>query len=385
MSFDITPGARNALMAHPLGQQLIARPESRVTGPATGVPTLQTMLAGNIDVQYGVRLPQALVQQFTATSPILTRVMQISSTTSPERAAVYGLFTGADFTAGDYGDFVIGSDPPGITVSRTFASVVKKSYGAMAALTDVDAIASGQSGMPSSYGGQPVNNDRELLLRFVLTKTLTALDYSVIKGNESSRPTQFNGIETALTYDATARPFVIDRAGATTGTLDALNNLLISQMSYGITPTELWMHPVTKQALLNDYLATSGLSINIQQGDSTMTLGQQFTSITTVAGELPIFTSTKFTLAGSSPNLSGDIFVITNNKDGVPLIGMEWQVPPTAIEPLARVPGYYTSSVFGVWAHGVLVERSGWWAQGRIRNVGASFNTTTYKLQTVKP
>lgn len=385
--FEFTPGARAALGAHPLGQ-MILRADPRLEGGQTGVPAMQQMMSGNIDVAYGVRLPDALLARYTLEYPTLQRILSLGSVTRPERAAVYGIMGAADFTGSAQGDFTIGGDPPGVQVgARTWGSVVKKSYGAMGAITDVDWIASGASGYPTIQGPFNASDDRSLLLQVMTRKTLTALNYSVVKGNEGTRPTQFNGIETALTYDATNRPFVVDRAGATTGNLDALYNLILKQLSYGVRPTELWMHPVTKEALLKEYLAASNINLNVTSGDQGMTLGQEYTRIVTPAGPLPIIEDFSFTLAGTGSNLSGDIFVVTTrSNEGVPLMGFEWQVPLTAIEPLARVPGFYTSQVMGVWCHGVLIERSNWWAQGRLRNVGMTYyNATTYALQTRNP
>jgi len=367
MGIEVMPGA----------QALIAKADPRVSGGVTGVPNLQAMLNGNIDVQYGVQLPGTLIQKFLMETTILDRVMAISNVTRRERAAIFGSFDSADFSAGTYGDFITGGDPPGISVTRSFGTLVKKSYGALASITDVDAIASGQAGMPTQYGDMSVSNDRELLLALTLRKTMTALEYSVVKGNESSRNTQFNGIETALTYDATNRPFVMDLNGATGQLYSSLNQLVLQQATYGVTPTELWMHPVMKQQLVNDYLATTGVTLYVNSDAGTVTPGKQMNSIVTAVGELPIFTSRHFTLAGSGQNLSGDVFVIANSINGVPLLGMEWMVPPTAIEPLARVPGFYTSQVMGTWCHGVFLERSNWWAQGRIRNVGINFFNRT--------
>lgn len=404
--FQVMPGAQSALMnplaAHLATNQLVdervaqmilnndqyaqeyvrrARLDPAVIGGVTGVPAMQQPTSYSPDIQYGTRLPNALVKTFMTDTPILDRIFSFGTTTRPERAAVYGLFSAMDFSAGEYGDFTVGSDPPGIQGTKSFAAEVKKSYGAMASITDVDAIASGAEGYPTNYGGENVTDDRQLLLRYCSVKTMRALEYSVIKGNKTSRPTQFDGIETALTLDATLRPFVINRAGATTGTLAELNNLLLVMQSKGVTPTELWMHPIVKQALTDEYLGQSGRTINITQGNERMMLGQQVGGIVTSVGTLPIFTSHHFTLGGTSPNLSADIFIISSNKDGIPLIGFEWMVAPRMIEPLARVPGFYTSQVMGVWCHGVLFDRSGWWAQGRIRNVGVSFNTTTYAIQ----
>lgn len=382
---QIVNGQVPEYVAQILDQSPVARTrlDTAVTGPATGVPYMQQPYSYSMDVQYGVRLPQQLVGKFMNDTPLLDRVLSGGQPVRPERAAVYGLFDAASFTSGVYGDFTIGSDPPGITTSKHYGSVVKKSYGAMASITDVDAIASSDPAYPTSYAGETYTDDRALLLSFCTKKTLRALEYSVVKGNSSSRATQFDGVETALTYDATDRPHVWDRSGASTGTIDAINAAIFVLQSKGIQPTELWMHPLLKAAIVDEYLGKTGRSINITQGDQQMTLGQDVGGILTAAGRLPIFTSYHFTLAGSAPNLSGDIYIMSNNKDGVPLLSWEWMVTPRAIEPLARVPGFYTSSVMGVWCHGVFFDRSGWWAQARLKNCGFSFNTTTYPVATL--
>jgi hypothetical protein len=399
--FQVMPGGQQALAYNPFAQMLasnelinpavaqmllgnpVMRADPRVQGGVTGVPAMQGMINGNIDVQYGVRLPQALVKKFMTDTPLLDRILSFGSVTRPERAAVYGTFDSMDFSAGQYGDFTIGGDPPGIKGSRSFGSKVKKSYGAMASITDVDAIASGANGYPTRYGDETVTDDRQLLLRYCAVKTLTALEYSIVKGNESSRPTQFDGIETALT--SSTSNWVVDLNGATTGIFAAINNMLLAMASKGIRVSELWMHPLTKQAVIAEYLGQTGHTINITQGNENMLLGQQANQIVTAVGTLPIVESYHFTLGGTSPNLSGDVFLIARDKDGIPLFNFEWMVEPRAIEPLARVPGFYTSSVMGVWCHGVLYERSNYWAQGRIRNYGFNFNTTTYPVATMTP
>lgn len=355
-------------------------------GNQVGVPDLVEMMTGTLAIEYGTQLPDALLSTFTLDTPIFDRIMRMTGApiVKPERAAVYGIFTGVDFTGGSKGAFTIGGDPPGINIGpRTFGSEIKKSYGAMAGMTDVDIIASGQVGMPTTYMGERFANDKALLLRMLTQKTLTALDYACVRGNQGSDPREFDGIETRLTVNA-GRPFV-QNAVVSSGTAlaDQLDSILMAEQSFGVRPTELWMHPYMKQALIKSYLAQTGVTLNLNMGDSNQTFGLQGSTLLTAVGELPIITSYKFSISGTAPNFSGDIFIIAPNHDGIPLMNIEWQVRPTMLD-LARVPGYYTSQVMAVWCHGVLVERSNWWAQGRIIGAQAG-RPSALALQTNKP
>jgi hypothetical protein len=106
-----------------------------------------------------------------------------------------------------------------------------------------------------------------------------------------------------------------------------------------------------------------------------LVLGHWAKSIMTPAGELPIIQDRRFTVSGTAPTFTGDIFVLTREHMGEPLLYLEWQVLPVALD-LARVPGFYTSQVFAVWSHLVLVEKSDWFAQGKLDNVIVTYRPT---------
>lgn len=373
MGINIPDRVMQALAAsrNPQYQALAAaaKADVRVPGGTGGVPVMEDMISGTLLAQYGLELPRQLIAKYYRENHILERIMAIQTETRPERAAVWGLVEPTEFSDANRGSFPIGGDPPPIKAgARSWQTKVKKSYGALDAVRIVDAVASGAAYYPKQEGDDYYANELARILDKTAKMTVAALEFAVVKGDEATYPTEFDGIEKMLTVDA-SRPFV---RNFPTGfsVMGVLRQMIIEMMSYGIQPTELWMHPLLKEAIIDSYLGQSGYSISINHGveQGALKLGRDANSIITPAGDLPIYTSYHFGLAGSGANLSGDIYIITAEHQGEPLWSWEWQIPLRALD-LPPYIGYMTSEVVGSWCHGVMYEKTGGWAQGRLLNV----------------
>lgn len=346
-------------------------------------PTIMSTLNATLAFDYGVEIDPTLVSKVPFDSPIFDRILGLGDVQNNQLAAIYGLFTAADFTAGGDGSFTPGGDPPYMSFNREIHSVPKKSYGAAGGLKDINIIASSMGITPHrlaggslAAGNMQFANDAELLINLLYVKTRQALDWGSVRGDTSVNPNNMNGLQKMITVGNGSQ--IVDMAGLP---FDGgyLNELIINMTVKGITPTAIYCNPIFKPGIYNYYMAGQNVQVNMQMGDGAVNVGNWGNSVITPAGLLPIVTDRRFTVSGSAPTFTGDIFVMCENYEGEKILYYDWQVRPTALD-LARVPGFYTSQVFAVWSHLVLVDKSEWFAQGRMTNV-----TTTYRLTPPKP
>jgi hypothetical protein len=129
--------------------------------------------------------------------------------------------------------------------------------------------------------------------------------------------------------------------------------------------------------LVQAYTTDTGtnVQINMAQGTEKQTLGYWVGDVVTPAGRLPIVPDRRFTVTGTAPTFTTDIFVLVREHMGEPILYYDWQVQPRALA-LGREIGFYTSTVLSVWSHLALVDKSDWWAQGRLQNLVISYAPT---------
>lgn len=324
---------------------------------------------------YGVVIDPTIVSEVPFDTPLFDYLE--SSPGAPRQtlstAAVYGVLTAADFTGGEDGSFAAGGDPPGLSTTRATYSVAKKSYGAQSGLKDVDIIASRMGIAPNATSGLgSYRDDAEFLLNILYVRTRQAIDYATIRGDSFDDSNNFDGLEYKVT--AANGSQVLDMEGAAFSKAK-LDELVIQMMLKGITPTAIACNPLALSDIVQAYTTDSGtnVSINMNQGTDRQTLGYWVGDVVTPAGKLPIVADRRFTVSGAAPTFTGDVFVLTREHMGEPILYYEWQVLPTAID-LSREIGYYTSQVFAVWSHLALIEKSNWFAQGRMKDCTFSYN-----------
>jgi len=215
-------------------------------------------------------------------------------------------------------------------------------------------------------------DDAEFLVNMLYVRTRQALDWADIRGNATTNANNFNGLETMVTAANSSK--VLNVAGAMTkGHLD---ELIIQMMLYGITPTAIACNPIMMSTLVDTYTGSgSAVSINMNMGEGGQTMGYWGDAIMTPAGRLPIIGDRRFTVTGTAPNFTGDIFVLTREHMGEPILYHDWQVLPTVLD-MGRWSNYCTSQIFVVWSNVVLVEKSDWFAQGRLTNVVVTYRPT---------
>lgn len=345
-------------------------------------PTIIGALSATLVVTYGVEIDPNIVSKIPWDSPLFDRLMGLPG--NPRRdfqeAAVFGVLTAADFTGSGQkrGSFPIGGDPPGLKISREMKSITKKSYGALGGAKDVHIIASSMGIAPHMLEGQRFRDDAEFLLNLLYVRTRQAIDWGIVRGDKATYPDDFDGLETQVIAGNGSQ--ILAAAGGTS-VKDYIDQLCMLMMLQGITPTAITANPIFIKAIVDAFASQGQLAINVAAGQEDAVLGLWAKRIVTPAGILPLIGDKRFTISGSAPTFTGDVFLLTEVHEGEPILYLDWQVMPTALN-LARVPGFYTSQVFAVWSHLCLVEKSDWYAQGRITDVTTTFTPTP---PTIKP
>lgn len=341
------------------------------TGKAVD-PAVMDALSASLTVQYGVTIAPETVSKIPFNAPLLERLESLGQPMiKPDRAAVFAVLTSADFTgSGAGGAFAVGGDPYSINPQRSLHSLAKKSYGASGGVKDVDVIASTMPGAPISLNRERFADDAEMLLNLLYVRTLQAIDYDTIHGNSSSDSNEFDGLEAKVVSGTSG--FYRDAAGDSL-TAGMINEHIAWMMASGVVPTAIYCNPAIHLGIVNAYQNRTKTSINIIDGKKG-TLGLWATSVVTPAGELPIISDPRFTVTSDGTNVTGDVFFAVEFHNGVRILYYEWQIMPTAV-PLAKVMGRgrATSTELAVWSHLVLVERTNWWAQGRLADVSVEF------------
>ena len=335
--------------------------------------TIIDSLNATLAFHYGVEIDPNVVSQIPFDTPMYDYLEAGPGAPhrSLSRAAVYSVLTAADFSTGTDGSFACGGDPPGLDVDREILSKAKKCYGSQSGLKDVDIIASRMSIAPHSLDGQGYRDDAEMLLNLLYVRTRQAIDWALIRGNVAGNVNHFNGLETMITAANGSKVLTVN--GAFTKSL--LDQLIIQMLLFGIVPTAVACNPIMLPGLVEAYAGSSNVNINMNMGEGAQTLGYWVGDLITPAGKLPIVTDRRFTVGGIAPNFTGDIYVLTREHMGEQILKMEWQVMPTALD-LARLIGYYTSQLFAVWSSVVLIDKSDWWAQGKLDNVVVTYTPT---------
>lgn len=346
-----------------------------ITGKAVD-PQILAALSASLTVTYGITIEPATVSKFPFTTPIYDRLMGLGAPrVRPYPAATYSILSSAAFTgSGAGGAFAAGDDPYAINPSRSLASVTKKSYGASGGIKDVDIIASTVPGAPVSINRDAFMDDAELLLELLYRITVQSIDYDMIHGDLGTDANEFDGLETKVVSGTSG--FLQDYSGATALSAGMVEQHIVQMMASGVFPTAIYCNPVMHYALSQAYLGRTGMAINIQD-NRTGALGVWANSILTPAGELPIISDRFFTIATDGTNATGDVFFAVEYHNGVQILCPEWMILPTAV-PLSKVMGRgrATSTELAVWSHLALIERTDWWAQGRLQNVTYAYAKT---------
>jgi hypothetical protein len=342
-----------------------------LTGKAVD-PQIMAALEASLTVSYGITIAPETVSKIPIQAPLLARLRSLGrDVVKPDKAAVYSILTSSLFTGSNKkAAFTVGGDPNAIDPKREMHAVTKKSYGASGGITDVDIIASTIPGAPISINTDRFADDAALLLELLYRISLEGIDEDIINGDATSYPVEFDGLETKVASGVSG--FYVDKAGA-----DLTAGMIIQQIAWmmaaGVYPTALYCNPIMHYAIVEAFKARTGLTITL--GDKSVgPMGVWANSLVTPAGELPIVSDRFFSISTDGTHVSGDIFFAVEFHRGVRLLYPEWMVLPIAI-PLSKVMGRgrATSSEMAVWAHLVLVERTNWWAQGRLANVKADF------------
>ena len=336
--------------------------------------TIISALTATLTFMYGVEIDPNVVSQIPFDSPIFDWLEAGPGAPHRDlaRAATYGVLSAAAFSSGTDGSFACGGDPPDISLTRAVEAVTKKCYGAQSGIADVNIIASRMGIAPHSLDGEGYRDDAELLLNMLYVRTRQAIDWAIIRGSVAANANNFNGLENRVTALNGSEVLAVNGVY----TKSALDELIIQMMMKGVTPQAICCNPIVLSSLTQAYTSgATNVDINMNMGDGAATLGYWVKDIVTPAGVLPIITDRRFTVAGTAPTFTTDIYVLTREHMGEQILKLQWQVLPTALD-LARLIGYYTSQIFAVWSNVALIEKSSWFAQGKLDNVIITYAPT---------
>jgi len=339
-------------------------------------PTIVEGISAYVDVDYRVVIEPEVMAQIRLDAPIYERLMSLGpNVIRADKAAIFAVLTSADFSTGTgrKASFTVGGDPNSINPQRSTYALAKKSYGASGGIKDVDIIASAVPGAPITINNEQFTNDAERLIRLLTIRTVQGIDYGMIKGNSTTDTDDFDGLEIKVTSSNSG--FYRDADGDTlvTGMVD---EHVVWMMSKGVYPTAIYCNPIMHAGIVSAYQDRARAQIVINDGENRA-LGLWASSIITPAGELPIVSDPRFTVTSTGDSgaysVQGDVFFAVEFYAGERILYPEWQIPISAIN-LAKVMGRgrATSTEFAVWSHLTLVERTNWWAQGRLANVVVS-------------
>lgn len=288
--------------------------------------------------------------------------------------------TALAFTSGsNYIAFPDGECPEEYTHDGENQTVDLKNLGAKKSLTISDimhsaAVIAGGSGIEALLGGyaagaglpgakdvatfgrEAIRDLKEKEARLGMTLVLNGEDRLLAVGNATSRPLEFDGIETWVTEANGAHVNSVTGQDAS-GTFSAQN--FDRWLSEGCAkPTALAGHPAAVQEVMSAYfqLGFQGSQvINVASGDRIVP-GFNFGGfVNTGIGRLQVIADSNFTRTASGSNsFSSKVYALRMTHNGEPLVYRETQIPLSLID---LAPGC-TAISFEIWKKTALVVKA---------------------------
>lgn len=282
--------------------------------------------------------------------------------------------TSLAFTSGsNYIAFTDGECPEEYTHNGENQTVDLKNIGAKKSLTYSDilhsaAVIAGGAGIEALLGGsaagaglpgardsatfgrEAIADLKEKEVRLGMTLVLNGEDRLLAVGDATTRPLEFDGIETWVTEANGAH------AATASGTFSAqaFDRFVAESCA---RPTHLAGHPAAIQELMSAYfqLGFQGSQvINVASGDRIVP-GFNFGGfVNTGIGRLQVIADTNFTRTGSNGTFASNIYALRMNHNGEPLVIRETQIPLSLVD---LAPGC-TAISFEIWKKTALIVKA---------------------------
>jgi hypothetical protein len=219
----------------------------------------------------------------------------------------------------------------------------------------IGGLASGQ-GMPggsniASFDEVVVMDVKAREMRYALTLVLNGWDRLLVKGNATTNPLEFDGVETRLADPACS---VHANSNTASGTFSAtaFNQFLAEGCA---RPTALFGAPQAIQEMLTAYFSlgfNGSQLVNYANGDRIVP-GFNFAGfVNTGIGRMPVVADNNFTKTNiGGGNFQAKIYALRMNHGGIPLVYKRTQIPLSMHD---LVPGC-TAISFQAWVKTALV------------------------------
>lgn len=296
------------------------------------------------------------------------------------QAHLWREMTSLAFTSGsNYIAFSDGTCPEEYTHDGSNTTVNLKNIGAKKSLTISDimhsaAVVSGGAGIEALLGGfaagqglpgandmatfgrQAIADLKEKEARLAMTLVLNGEDRLLAVGNATSRPLEFDGIESWVT--AANGAHVNSTSGQdASGTFSAQNfDRFLAEAC--AKPTHLFGHPAAVQEVMSAYfqLGYQGSQvINVASGDRIIP-GFNFGGfVNTGIGRLQVIADNNFTRTASGSNsFRSNIYAMRMTHNGEPLVARWTQIPLSMVD---LAPGC-TAISFEIWKKTALIVKA---------------------------
>jgi len=288
--------------------------------------------------------------------------------------------TSLAFTSGsNYIAFTDGACPEEYTHDGSNQTVDLKNLGAKKSLTLSDIMhsaavvtggagieallggyASGQ-GLPgasdiATFGRQVIGDLKEKEARLGMTLVLNGEDRLLAVGDATTRPLEFDGIESWVTSGNGAHTNSVSGQDAS-GTFSATNfDRWLSEAC--AKPTHLFGHPAAIQEVMSAYFQLNyqgSQVINVASGDRIIP-GFNFGGfVNTGIGRLQVVADSNFTRTASGSNsFRSNVYALRMTHNGEPLVYRPTQIPLSMID---LAPGC-TSIAFEIWKKTALIVKA---------------------------
>jgi hypothetical protein len=290
------------------------------------------------------------------------------------KEVTYREMTSLAFTSGsNYIAFADGYCPEEYSHDGSNTTVTLKNIGAKKSLTVSDIMHSaavvaagngisalmggyaGGEGLPgagdmATFGRQAIRDLKEKEVRLGMTLVVNGEDRLLAAGDATTRPLEFDGIESRVTA-ANGAHYAY---ASGTFSADSFDRFLSESCA---KPQVLMGHPTAIQEIMGAYfqLGFQGSQvINVASGDRIVPGFNFGGAVNTGIGTLRVYADTNFTRTFNGNYYTSNVYALRMNHNGMPLVYRETQIPLSLID---LAPGC-TSISFEIWKKTALIVKA---------------------------
>lgn len=312
----------------------------------------------NIANQLGVKVDDEMINLVKRDDNIRMRLLPGAKINS-ERSATYTQLTAMTYDSATNPFFAEGTTPNGTSYATNQASKLKKSLGMKSGITNVAlAVMQGKENVQTLDSQYMSAFERQMAI--LDTEYRNAEDWAIINGNTTTDALMYDGLDAEI---VTANGSLeVDLSGSSI-TKEVIDNVIAAQSLMGYDITAIYANPLIINTIKQLYYYTNSL------------LGQPdpwgFNTITTSVGDVALVPDKRIHQTFvSGDDFTSTIFLITEQKEGVDLLYIDYLIPQSIITPELLASGSNaTSTEFAMYSHGTLVNKAPT-AQAKIINAG---------------